>query len=447
MVLFWILVDVMYIASDYYHSVGGFFVTHPIEFSTSIFLVFLILVFLNARELFFHLKKINKKLLLPLFLIFIFGFWLRNSTYKYGALYDGFIYQSSAKIMLINNIQAWSCGIGNIVSCRLYNQHLAPTGYPYLIMILYSLFGVYDIYAMMLSGFLGSLTIILVFLISYFLFKDGKIALLSSLIFALVPMDIVLSSTAAVRPTSLFFIGLTMFFFIIGLESKSIKLWALVLMTWSISINIKQENSLLLLPMIYFIMVNPEKTSDLFSLIKKNYKSVLLLLLIFFLSLIPVEHWIIFADHGPQLFRISNFPSASGILLSSFFGSSLIKGLYNPIVSFFFFLSILFLFSKPERKSIRFLWIWFTGYFFLYSLLQCPNSQHNMCLDFIRFLQHLNITYAILSAYAFLKFFGLKHVKQNIVIVMFFFTHCFNKFHHIEIFRNGFFIAFRRQIK
>lgn len=413
---------------------GLWFITHPLEVMTVIFLAFVILFVLNAKTIKNSFSGVKRKTWLVLLLIFIIGFWLRNAEYRYGAGYDGYFYLNSAKLMFEHNIQAWSCGIGNDDHCYLYNQHLAPAGYPYLIYLSYVLFGVHDIYAMMISGLLGSLTILLVFLITYLLFKEERPAMYSAMIFAFIPFDIFLSSTAAVRPTSLFFTGLTFLLYLLALKKDDIKLWCLVAITFSYSIYTRQENSVLLFPMILLFIF--EKKPDLKRLYKLDIfgflKKYSLPLLTFLVSQIPVQHWVLLFMSMNRLYNIQNFPVLAGAILGTFFSPQNFIGnvfFYNPIISVFFIISPLLLIIRNYRSKVIIVWSWFLAYFILYSIyFQCVGFPEYFCLEYLRYMQHLHIPIAILAGLVFYeaeKRIHLKHVNWAFFFLLFVITFSF----------------------
>ncbi len=403
----------------YQDPFGLWFITHPIEMMTAIFAVFVVLLILNAKTLkdsFKGFKGINRNVWIILLVVFLAGFWLRNAEYRYGAGYDGYFYLNSAKIMLKHNIYAWSCGIGNDERCYLYNEHLAPPGYPYLIYLSYLLFGVHDIQAMMISGFLGSLSIITVFMITYLLFRNERAALYSAIVFAFIPFDIFLSSTGTVRPTSLFFSGLAFLFYLFALRKDSIRLWSLAAVTLSLSIYMRQENYLLIIPMVLVYIF--EKKIGLAHLFKLDIlglaKKYWLPLLIFILSQIPVQHWSSYRSTY-DIYTIHNFHIVAWSMLTTLFSPVNFIGnifFYNPVISFLFMLSPLLLITSKHRGNILVMLSWFLAFFIIYSIyFQCPGFPEYFCFEYLRYMQHLHIPLAILSGLVFYEMERGVHIR------------------------------------
>jgi 4-amino-4-deoxy-L-arabinose transferase-like glycosyltransferase len=297
-------------------------------------------------------------------------------------------------------------------NCKLYEQVLYPQGYPYLISIFYKLFGINSLFASAISGFLSSFTVILIFLICYLLFENEEVGLYAALIFSLIPLDLALAGTGNVRPTSLFFISLTMLFYLLALKKSTIKLWSLVAITFSYLIYVRQENSVLLVPMLFgpFLFGN-YKVIQLKNL-RKNltyfFKKMSIPILLFLLTQISVQYWVFFGNvgwysNGP-VFALKYFNAMAPVTIKTLFMQSIFDTpLYSPIISLLFFGSLIFVFFKKEfRSQLTFVWIWFLAYFVLHSaFFQCPGFPENFCYDFIRYIQHYHAPYAILAGLSF----------------------------------------------
>lgn len=408
--------------TGYYPYGGEWFTTHPVEIMTSIFLLLVILLIINLKTIIRQFSKVNRKTWVILLIIFLAGFWLRNAEYIYGHGYDGYFYLNCAKYMLEKDLQVWSCAIGNNDRCYLYNQHLAPAGYPYLIFLSFLFFGVHDIFAMMISGILSSFTIILVFLFTYLFFKNERIGLYAAAVLSFMPFEIFISSTSAVRPTSLFFIALTMVIYYIALKKDDIKLWSLLAIAFSYTLYVRAENFLLLFPMVAMFFIEKRfnfgdfKKVDWFKVIKKYWIPVLILIV----SQIPLQHWVLLSSHKPPgWINPYNLPFASYLTIYSFFSNPLLnQTFYNPIISALLFISALLLLKKKHRNQIIVVWIWFLSYLLMHSIYYiCDGFPENICMDYLRFMQHLHIPYAILVGVLFFSMEGLFKKRRNLILL------------------------------
>lgn len=96
-----------------------------------------------------------------------------------------------------------------------------PTGYNYLAVPSVALFGL-TVFATRLPGAIfGALSVFAIFLLALALFKDRKIALVSSLLLAISPWGIVLSRASAETIPALFFVLLGFYFVVKSEQNKS----------------------------------------------------------------------------------------------------------------------------------------------------------------------------------------------------------------------------------
>ncbi|MEM5806799.1 MAG: glycosyltransferase family 39 protein [Candidatus Aenigmatarchaeota archaeon] len=401
---------------------------------TPIFSIFIFLLITKFRDIFHTFSEVKLQTHFILLLIFLLGFWFRNSEYSYGASFDGYFYVDTARTLYEKNLYAKGCAIGNLEFCRLYHQHLFPPAYPYLIYLLFVFFGEHDLFAMYISGILGSLTILLVFSITYLLFKDEEISLMAALIFAFVPLDIMISQTSAVRASTLFFISLTILFYLITLQNFSFHMFSLLAITFSLTIYMRQENSILLVPMIIglFLFTNHKNLINQMKYLKFLKKEVVIPILLFLLTQIPVQHWILFNPFGfgafRSLFSLQSLQIRLPYVINDFFMPQrwIQVYLFQPVISFLFIMSIPLIFycyikkDKIIWKGGLFLLIVFCLYFLLnlsYFLLGGRISG-----DYIRQIHAIVLPYSILSALSLLfplkKFINKKFISFVIFIAL-----------------------------
>lgn len=387
------------------------FLENTLILMSLIFSFFILLFFLNLKTISRELK-VDKKTLGILLLIFLVGFYLRNAEYHYGIHADGYLYAESAKYIVEKDIFVRGCAVGNLTSCRLYEAVLWGPGYPYLISLLYLSFGMKSILASQLSAILSSLTIIVLYFIAYLLFRNKQIGLYSALIFALIPLDLFFANTGNVRPTALFFISLTILFYLIALRKNTIKSWSLMGISWSFCIYVCRYGSILLPAFIlgYFLfkLNDKNKASDSPKFSFKRLKIFLIPVIIFLISQIPLQYWIlsqnsvVFGAATP--FSFETFKIMSPIIIKDMFFPTHFTAhvtsvqLFNPLISICFFISLIFILKKNFRKQIIFLWTLFLTFFIIHSaFFQCFGFPENFCGDYVRHIQDFNIFYALLA--------------------------------------------------
>ena len=421
---------------NYDRFMETFFLHNTLFLMSLVFGLFILLLVKNFRSIMKEFR-ISKRAKFWLFLIFIIAFLLRNAEYSYGIHTDGFVYAESARYIVTRGLFVKDCALGNIESCRLYEQVLFPAGYPYLISLLYLLFGVNTLLASKLSAVLSSLTVILVFLIGYYLFRDEEIGLYSALLLSLAPIDLMFASTGNVRSTVMFFMALTVLFYSIALKKNNTSLWALVAITFSYLIYTRQENLVMGIPLfIGLFLFKYLKLDDLRS--KSTLKSMLKMfaipILILIITQIPVEYWLIFHKifgtyriFSPRTFMIE----APRILRDFFIPNTYTRvlgfpQLFNPLASILFFSSVPLLLNRELRNKIIFLWVWFLTYFTVYaSFAQYPELAGKL-FDYVRFIQVLTLPYSLLAATALSRIRKENkisvHIFMLLVFIIIFFT-------------------------
>ncbi len=385
----------------------NFFFHNTMLVTGAVFLVLITLVLFNWKDIRQELK-LQKKTLAMLLLVLLVGFYLRNSYYVHGEATDGFVYGESAKNIVGNGIYAKDCIVGNWQECKLYEQVLAPPGYPFLIALSYYAFGVNSINASIISAFLSTFTLLIVFLIGKKLANE-RVGLFSTLVLALFPLDLVFANTGNVRPTGIFFICLSLLFYLIALEKNKTKNWMLVAMTLSFSIYVRHENSVMLAPMLLgFFLIGKTKLNSLLSLknAKKNALIFLPAIVVGTISQIPVQYWIIktWIFSNEKIFSLSNafqrMPEVvSGLLLPNStmytFGYIFIFG---PAIILLFAISLYLLFKKEQRGKILFLLSLFFPYFLIMLFyMRCPQG---FCSDYVRYMHPLVVPVSLLAGFS-----------------------------------------------
>ncbi len=98
-----------------------------------------------------------------------------------------------------------------------------PTGYSYLTILPIKLFGLNEFSTRFPGAFLGSLTVLACFLLSFSIFHNKKIGLLSAFLVAVSPWHIVFSRSSEETLVSLFFVVLGFALVFLSLENRKIK--------------------------------------------------------------------------------------------------------------------------------------------------------------------------------------------------------------------------------
>lgn len=378
-----------------------FFLKHHTLLILSLHLI-LILVFLalNFRDIKKRFSKIDRRIWIALLLIFVVGLVLRV---EYHGFYSPTPVQEYSMYLLDENIWVNRCRFGSYEECIEYEKAVFPPGYPFLIVISYIVFGLNTLHAAYISSILGSLTIILVFLISYVLFKKEEISLVSAFIFSVIPLHIYFSHYSEPRVISLFFVSFTVLVYLIALKKDDVRMWILTALLLSYSIFVRQENSILLLLFVAGAFLYGYKFK------KPEARKFIIPVTLFVLLQLLAQGWIIIEQpfgyagnfYEKPLLSLSYFPPQSIVYFSIMFNNFPVEQmLFSPLASLLFIAGILLLPLKKLRREKIFVFSFFFIYFFFYSIYLYCAPMTVACEGHLRYTLTMMVPYSILAGYA-----------------------------------------------
>ena len=105
-------------------------------------------------------------------------------------------------------------------SCLRLEYNKEPNGWPYILSVVYRLFGVSELASFLTNNLLFILSVAAVFLIGFFLFKDFRPGLYAALMFALTPEALRWSNTVAVEPSAAFAASAALFSMLFFLHNR-----------------------------------------------------------------------------------------------------------------------------------------------------------------------------------------------------------------------------------
>jgi len=166
--------------------------------------------------------------------------------------YDEDIYQEQG-LNLSHLHRAQVCDEGNmefgVLQCSRWNYNKWPSGYPFLLSIFYSLFGISEKVAFLLNNFNCFLCVFIVFFLTSILFENSMAGMLAALSFAIIPMNATWSNTASVEPSSAGVAALAMLMWFLFIKYERDSLLFLAMMVTVFSAQFRME-SLLLFPLV-----------------------------------------------------------------------------------------------------------------------------------------------------------------------------------------------------
>lgn len=310
------------------------------------FILLLVAIYLNKKHLKNLFKGIDGKILISISLISLFALLIRIFLISH--------YQ----MMWID--EAWYMKAGKTIlnsrftSAGGYNKSI---GWPFLISLQFSLFGINNWVPIYFSSFLGALTIFNIFLISLLLLRDEKSALFASFLFAILPLPLRWSGSASTHTVSLFFMTSTFLFIILYLKRRKYSLLWLSVITLTFLAMMRPENYVFPFTFLFLVVFFKfKKQARPRSIFKFTFPFLILFILII-----------------PNYLQISNFYSGKGNFgFENFlfniprFSIFLLNNRFHPYVYTIFFIGGFILLLKYRRKESLFLLLWFLSLYLMY---------------------------------------------------------------------------------
>jgi 4-amino-4-deoxy-L-arabinose transferase-like glycosyltransferase len=166
---------------------------------------------------------LNKKGIL-LVLLFMFAFSMTSfvAPRTHRIYYDEDIYANVGQNIALTN-QTGYCNYGTFEYGEYFPHWITynkePSGWPFLISLVFQIFGVNELYAFLLNNLLFAIGALVAFFISRHLTGSYFTSFLAGLAFTLIPHNLIWSNTAAAEPSAGLFTGLTFLSLIIFLKT------------------------------------------------------------------------------------------------------------------------------------------------------------------------------------------------------------------------------------
>ncbi len=284
-----------------------------------------------------------------------------------------------------------------------------PHGHAFLLSLGYFIGGINNTTTYVVNSIIATMTVFVIFLLTYTLFKNQSIALISALFMGIMPRHIFFSGTGENEVSSIFFVMLFLLFTFIVFSERKKNLYILSLITLAYAMQIRIENSVFILIFMglgIFDIYNSTKRKDI-------VKKLGISLLIFIIIISPLSYWIL--NYGATRFMIWNvlkiesfkpdpikgkeehYPEYYKNVLSGNiknFSSWFFKpSVHNPFILALFFLS--FLFIKEYKIEMIILYSLIVIYALIYILYYTGY--------FFRYIVYFNAPIAIISAFSLVK--------------------------------------------
>lgn len=229
-------------------------------FLSCAFLVLLIFLIISYKDIWKNLRIFSFRIILFLFLIFLLGLFLRLNF---------FYLKTGTDVM----------GMHLLYMLRDFHFTFFPFGKTAWVFMhkIFSLFTGTTLKGIFLPNIIfGSLTSVIIFVLTYLLFKRKMIAIVSTLLFAFSPIFLRISSTVSYTATAIFFSVLTFLFILLYISNLSNKKFFMIaLLLLYITIQTRTEY-IFLIPIFFLTLLTFSTKKD-----NNNLKNLLCLFLIF----------------------------------------------------------------------------------------------------------------------------------------------------------------------
>jgi hypothetical protein len=224
------------------------------------FFLFVALFVVSRKDLLEPFSSVSRSegLILAALLVFAFGlaFFVAPKTHR--IYYDENIYLHIGQ-SIASTQKAQMVNFGEIKDGRLlvsqgeYNKQ--PNAYPFLLSLFYGVFGRSENLSFFINNLFFPLSCLLVFAIGFLLGGRARIGLYAAAVFAVIPQNILWHNTTSVEPANTFFLGLTVFIFLVFLRSGKRRLFFLAAAGACFAVQFRLESGLIfpLLAVLAFI--------------------------------------------------------------------------------------------------------------------------------------------------------------------------------------------------
>ncbi len=335
------------------NSFLSWYYVYLLELNFFLLIIAFILSFKHIKKIF---AEIENKHLLLLILISILGIcstaFIAPRTHR--IFYDEDIYNSIAQ-NIAHQKKAVMCNEGYYENNELqiiaeeYNKQ--PPAYPYLISIIFRTLGTNELFTYILNNIIFGLTIIVIFLISFLLFKDIFASFMACLSYIVIPVNLQWFNTCAAEPSTAFFTSLAILSSLLYIrDKKPINLLFLVT-SLAFSLSFRTESFLVIgLVGLIFLL----KAPGVFK--RKEFYAFAVLFLFFSTALLLHLNSARGMDWGAQGAKISFDYFRYNLYTNSIF---YFNNRHFPMIFTVFALTGLFFYNKGYIKDKIILLVWF----------------------------------------------------------------------------------------
>lgn len=379
-------------------------------------ILLLIIIFITAKYkiIISQFKRINKKTWIILTIIFIIAtiirvFLIPHTHYVYS---DEFNHVNVAQNILYRN-EFCHCPQGNNTHCQeCILGETWPPGQPTIGAISMKIFGDSEETLFNTTAILGSLSVILIFLISYLIYQSATIGLIAGFILTLLPVHIKYSGSFAQAVPAVFFILLSMFFLEIFIKKKDVIIFCAFLASTLYATQTRTE--LIFLPLIFFIRIIT--TIKIKKILKPKYIISTIIFLIFLTIPLQLIYYETFINEArgwkePTNTKLTHVKN-NIIPLTSFY----LNSYFHPIIlTILFFIGLKNLFTV-DKKKLTYFGSFYLLFFIIYLAYEIAN--YTIFKDTTRYFLITYVPFILISVSSFQQFLKLKKRLFILTIIL-----------------------------
>ena len=229
-----------------FQSFLSWYYVYLLEINFSLLIIALAFSFKYIKKIF---SEIQNKHLLLLILIAILGIFSTSliAPRVHRLYYDEDIYNDIAqniaynKKAMMSNEAYYENNELHVVEGE-YNKQ--PPGFSYLISVIFRIFGINELFTFILNNIIFGLTVIVIFLISFLLFKDIFASFIACLSYILIPINLQWFNTCAAEPSTAFFTSLAVLAALLYVKYKKPVILLFVVTSLAFSLSFRTESYL-----------------------------------------------------------------------------------------------------------------------------------------------------------------------------------------------------------
>lgn len=219
-----------------------------IIFIYCLFFIFAGLLAYHFREVIRAFKELPKTGMVLCVGVVTVALVLRIFFVKHDIFYDEPMYLNVAQNMYYHHQSG-----GTLQGTKLVPEHIGfynrPGGHPFLINIFYLLFGESEKSALLMNPLLGTASVGIVFLFTYWLFESAVVAFCASALVNVFPIHLACSGSISSEVPSFFFVSLALLVLVLFNRSRNTGLLYFTVATAACSFYIRPENMLFVFPL------------------------------------------------------------------------------------------------------------------------------------------------------------------------------------------------------